>query len=49
MITVTETAKNDDVYCRFIQFAVVNSCKLTFGRNSITTVILRLPNRQDTL
>ena len=38
MITVAETAKNDNVNCLFIQFAVLNSCKLALSRGSITTV-----------
>ncbi len=28
MMTVVETVKNDNVYCGFIQFAVVNSSEL---------------------
>jgi len=28
MVTVTETAENDHVYCRFIKFPVVNNYKL---------------------
>jgi len=28
MITVAEPTKDDNVYCRFTQFTVVNSCKL---------------------
>ena len=41
MNTVAKTAKNDGVYCRFIQFTVVNSRKLTFGKRSITAVFYR--------
>ncbi len=41
MITVVEMATNDNVYYRFIQFMVVNICKLTFDRHSIIVEFYR--------
>jgi hypothetical protein len=44
MNTVDEKVQNDNVYCRFRHFSIVNSCKLTFGSDSITTVLYTADN-----
>jgi hypothetical protein len=41
VITVAITSTNDNLYYRFIQFAIVYRSKLTFGRRSITGVFYR--------